>query len=333
MDSRQTFRALIVEEKNGRYTRKIGMKSISDLPPGDVIIKVRYSSLNYKDALSAIGNKGITRNYPHTPGIDAAGTIVESKVPQFTLNQQVLVTGFDLGMNTPGGFGEYIRVPADWVVPLPKGLTLEQAMMFGTAGLTAGMGVFKLQQGGVLPSNGPVLVTGATGGVGSLSVAILAHLGYETIAVSGKPDAADWLDKLGAARILARKALATDNLKPLLPKQWAGAIDTVGGPILATVLRSTNRHGIVACCGNVASPKLELTVYPFILRGISLMGIDSATSPMELRLKVWENLAGPWKPGRLSEMVQKIDLDQLNSTIELMLNSKHKGRFVVSLEQ
>ncbi len=328
----QTFRALVVEEKDGRFTRKISLRSIADLPSGDVLIKVLFSSLNYKDALSATGNKGVTRSYPHTPGIDAAGIVVQSKVPQFSPGQKVLVTGYDLGMNTSGGFGQYIQVPWNWIVPLPEGLSLQESMMLGTAGFTAGIGVFKLRQAGLMPADGPIVVTGASGGVGSLAVTILSRLGYRVLAVSGKPDATGWLKQLGASEVLPRQELTRETTKPLLPKRWKGAIDTVGGRMLATVLRCTDRHGIVACCGNVASAKLELTVYPFILRGIALMGIDSATSPMQLRLKVWEKLAGPWKPPNLHIMVRKIGLDQLDSSIDLMLNSGHTGRFLIQLQ-
>ena len=332
MKNEKTFRAMVVEEADGHFVRKIRTRSTKDLPDGDVLIKVHFSSLNYKDALSASGNKGVTRKYPHTPGIDAAGIVVESKVADFEPGRKVLVTGYDLGMNTAGGFGQYIQVPAEWVVPLPEGLSLEESMMLGTAGFTAGIGVYKLRRAGLMPADGPVLVTGASGGVGSLAVAILSGLGYHVLAASGKPDAAGWLEQLGAAKVLTRRDVLDESPKPLLPKRWKGAIDTVGGPVLATVLRSTDRHGVVACCGNVASARLELTVYPFILRGISLLGIDSATSTMDLRLKVWHKLAGPWKPAGLDSMVTKIGLEQLDSTIDLMLRSGHTGRFLVQLD-
>ena len=258
----ETFNALIVEAGEDKtYVRQIKKRRVDDLPEGDVLIRVNYSSLNYKDALSAIGNKGVTRSYPHTPGIDAAGTVVDSRGGAFKKGDSVLVTGYDLGMNTSGGFGQYVRVPAGWVVPLPQGLTLKESMIFGTAGFTAGMGILFLSER-VKPEDGPVLVTGATGGVGSVSVAVLAKLGYTVAAVTGKPDEAAFLNGLGASQIVARADAADTSGRPLLKTQWAGVVDTVGGEILATGIKSTNPWGTVTCCGNVASPDLPLTVFP-----------------------------------------------------------------------
>ena len=329
----ETFNAMVVEAgENKTYVRQIKKRAVDDLPDGDVLIRVNYSSLNYKDALSAIGNKGVTRSYPHTPGIDAAGTVVESRVGAFKKGDPVLVTGYDLGMNTSGGFGQYVRVPAAWVVPLPQGLTLKESMIFGTAGFTAGMGILFLTER-VKPADGPVLVTGATGGVGSVSVAVLAKLGYTVAAVTGKTEEAAFLNSLGASQIVARADAADTSGRPLLKTQWAGVVDTVGGEILATAIKSTHPWGTVTCCGNVASPDLPLTVFPFILRGVRLIGIDSQNCPMDVRLKVWKHLAGAWKVDSLHDLCKEISLNGLNENIDMILKGLQKGRVVVNLDE
>jgi acrylyl-CoA reductase (NADPH) len=327
-----SFRAMVVEETRDRgFVRQITEKKIHDLPKGDVLIKVHYSSLNYKDALSATGNKGVTRRYPHTPGIDAAGTVEDSDVTAFNPGDTVLVTGYDLGMNTSGGFGQYIRVPADWVVPLPSGLSLETCMIFGTAGFTAGLSLDKLIEAGVTPDAGDILVTGASGGVGSMAVALLAHCGYSVVAISGKPQAEQMLMDLGARQVMGREVVTDASAKPLLFQRWAACVDTVGGEVLACALRSTRRHGVVTCCGNVASAELHMTVYPFILRGITLFGIDSATTDMPLRRKIWNNFAGPWKLSNLHTFSSTIDLDDLDQHIEKILAGVQMGRRAVRL--
>ncbi|MBC2712217.1 MAG: YhdH/YhfP family quinone oxidoreductase [Desulfosarcina sp.] len=327
----KTFNALVVDAGEGNsYVRQIKKRTVDDLPDGDVLIRVHYSSLNYKDALSATGNKGVTRNYPHTPGIDAAGLVAESKADAFAKGDQVLVTGYDLGMNTAGGFGQYVRVPAGWVVPLPDGLSLKESMIYGTAGFTAGMSILFLTER-INPEDGPVLVTGATGGVGSVSVAILAKLGYTVAAVTGKTSGEAFLKGLGAADIIGRSRAADTSGRPLLKAQWAGVVDTVGGEILTTAIKSTQPWGTVTCCGNVASPDLSLTVFPFILRGIRLIGIDSQNCPMGIRLKVWENLTGPWKIDGFKELSKEISLDGLSDNIDLILKGQQKGRVVVDL--
>lgn len=327
------FTALVVEEgADKHFTREIKQKTISDLPEGDVLIKVHYSSLNYKDALSATGNKGVTRSYPHTPGIDAAGEVAQSQSSAFKEGDRVLVTGYDLGMNTDGGFGQYIRVPADWVVPLPETLTLKESMIFGTAGFTAALSLHKLLQAGVKPDDGEILVTGASGGVGSLAVALLANLGYRVVAASGKPHAKDLLTAIGAQEVVGREATTDDGKKPLLTQRWAGVIENVGGNILSYALRSTKTHGIVTCCGNVASAELNLTVYPFILRGVTLFGVDSATSDMAIRRNLWQLLGGDWKIDHLERLAREITLNDLNQEIDKILASQQIGRCVVSLE-
>ncbi|HSO20562.1 MAG TPA: YhdH/YhfP family quinone oxidoreductase [Desulfosarcina sp.] len=326
-----TFKALVVSAgEDNAYKREILQRRVDDLPDGDVLIRVNYSSLNYKDALSAVGNKGVTRSYPHTPGIDAAGTVAQSRVERFKAGDPVLVTGYDLGMNTAGGFGQFVRVPAEWVVPLPAGLSLKESMIYGTAGFTAGMGVYFLTET-VKPQDGPVLVTGATGGVGSVSVAVLARLGYSVAAVTGKTAEEAFLKRIGASRIVDRADAADTSGRPLLKGQWAGVVDTVGGEILATAIKSTQAWGTVTCCGNVASPDLPLTVFPFILRGVRLIGIDSQNCPMDLRLKVWENLSGPWKIEGLDRLCTEISPDRLSENIDLILKGRQTGRVVVNL--
>ncbi len=325
-----SYKALIVEEpEKNKFIRQIKTANIQDLPKGDVLIRVLYSSLNYKDALSATGNRGVTRQYPHTPGIDAAGIVEESLVDTIQKGEKVIVTSYDLGMNTSGGFGQYIRVPGEWVVKLPQGLDLKQSMILGTAGFTAGMSIFKLIQT-IRPEHGDILVTGATGGVGSLACGILSHLGYSVTAVSGKTDTT-LLKNLGVKHSINRKDFLKNTESPILKPQWAGVIDTAGGNILATAIKSTKQDGIVTCCGNVASPDLPTTVFPFILRGISLLGIDSQHCPMDFRSIVWEKLASEWKFDYLDSIYEEIVLDQLNDKIQLILKGKLKGRTLVNL--
>ncbi len=327
-----TFKAYIVEEKDGEFVAEVKGKTLSDLPQREVLIKVQYSSLNYKDALSASGNKGVTRNYPHTPGIDAAGFVISSESESFKANDKVIVTSYDLGMNTAGGFGQFIRVPAAWVIPLPENLSMKEAMILGTAGLTAGMSVLKLIQQ-VKPEDGPIAVSGATGGVGALSVAILKKLGYSVTAITGKESEKDYLTSLGAENVLLRKDIESFDNKPLLKPLFAGGIDTVGGVILQNLIKTTSPLGAITCCGNVASPKLELTVFPFILRGISLIGIDSQNFPMADRIEVWNKLANDWKPEHLDHSCTEIGLSELSDKIQLMLQGQLKGRTVLNLNK
>jgi putative YhdH/YhfP family quinone oxidoreductase len=325
-----TYKAMVVEEiEKNKFTRQIRELQVRDLPDNDVLVRVLYSSLNYKDALSATGNRGVTRAYPHTPGIDAAGIVEESRAASVKKGEKVIVTSYDLGMNTKGGFGQYIRVPADWVVKMPQGLDEKQSMIFGTAGFTAGMSVFKLTQT-ITPEHGDILVTGATGGVGSMAVAILSRLGYSVMALSGKPDTG-FLTGLGAKAVLPRKDFLADTASPILKPRFAGAVDTVGGDILATAVKSVGQEGIVTCCGNVASPDLPLNVYPFILRGVSLLGVDSQHYPMDLRTLIWGKLAWEWKFEGLDRIYDEIDLYGLSGKIDLILKGELKGRTLVNL--
>lgn len=327
----KTFRAMVVREEDKVFTRSIEVRALEQLPEGDVLVKVCYSSLNYKDGLSASGNRGVTKTYPHTPGIDACGVVEDSRSSDFAPGDEVVVTSYDLGMNTSGGFGQYIKVPADWVVPLPSGLSLRESMVYGTAGFTAAMSVFALNQQ-VKPGDGPVLVTGATGGVGSLAVAILSKLGYEVTAVTGKSEAGEFLHRLGSKNIVSREDATEGSDRPLLKTRWAGVIDTVGGEILTAAIKATQLQGVVTCCGNVASPELPLNVFPFILRGVSLVGIDSQNCPMEHRRKVWRLMAEAWKPDQLEELYREVDLDGLDTEIDLILAGRQTGRVVVNLD-
>jgi len=325
------FKAFVVEEHGDKYSGSIQTQSTDNLPDNDLLIKVHYSSLNYKDALSAIGNKGVTKTYPHTPGIDAVGTIVRSKTEQFLEGENVIVTSYDLGMNTAGGFGQYISVPADWAVKLPDEMTMKEAMILGTAGLTAGMSVLRLSEL-IKPEDGNIVVSGATGGVGALSVAILAKLGYRVEAISGKTQEQDFLLTLGAQDVISRDDFQKEDSRPVLKSCFAGAVDTVGGTILENIIKSTQPMGVITCCGNVASAKLNITVYPFILRGVSLIGIDSQNYPMKYREIVWNKLAGDWKPDTLLELYSEISPAELSDSIDLMLTGKLKGRTIVNLE-
>lgn len=329
---KETFKAfLVTQTESGQFHTGIAEKTWDELPAGDVLIRVHYSSLNYKDALSATGNPGVTKKFPHVPGIDAAGTVVTSASPQFQPNQEVAVTGFDLGMNTWGGFAEYIRVPAEWVVPLPQGLTLRESMILGTAGFTAALCTDALEQNSITPAEGDILVTGATGGVGSIAVSILAKLGYSVVAVTGKKSQHSYLMSLGASSVLSREEVDDKSGKPLLKERWAGAVDSVGGNILATAVKSAKYSGCVVACGLVSGADLVTTVYPFILRGVRLIGIDSAKCSLSKRLAIWGKLAGDWKPAGLEKMVTAITLEELPEKIDAILKGKTVGRVLVVL--
>lgn len=326
------YKALVAEESGDDFSFKIKHLSLAALPENEVLIKVSYSSLNYKDALSASGNRGITRHYPHTPGIDACGMVVSSSVDSFKAGDKVLVCGYDLGMNTFGGFGQYIRVPASWVMHLPEGLSSMESMMLGTAGFTAGLALYMMEQNAQKPENGPVLVTGAGGGLGSLAIAILSKAGYSTIAASGKHQDRAYFSALGASEIIPREQVNDTSEKMLLRPRWAGAIDTVGGNILSTAARACQRHGNIAVCGNASSHELPLTVFPFILNGINLLGIDSATCPMSLRIKIWKKLSHEWKPSSLDKIAEMITLEQLPNNISKILKGEIKGRKVIKID-
>ncbi len=310
-------------------TAGVEMVSENDLPPGEVLVHVAYSSLNYKDAMACQGHPGIVRSFPHVPGIDCAGTVVESAAGECQPGDEVLVTGYELGSGRWGGFARYVRVPAEWVVRLPEGLSAREAMVYGTAGFTAAQCVTAIVERGIRPEDGPVVVTGATGGVGALSVAILAKLGYAVAAVTGKAARHDWLRDLGATRILERDEIVDASDRPLLAARWAAAVDTVGGRPLETILRATRYRGCVAACGLVAGPELALSVYPFILRGVTLAGIDSAKCPRPQRLEMWRRLAGEWRVANLGRLAEEVSLDELGERVSEMLAGRHAGRTLV----
>jgi putative YhdH/YhfP family quinone oxidoreductase len=327
----QTFKAMVVSETAEKtFVREIKQRALNDLPAGELIIEVKYSSLNYKDALSATGNKGVTRKYPHTPGIDAAGVVVDSTTKLITVGDQVTVTGFDLGMNTSGGFGQYISVPALWATKLPQGLTLKDSMSYGTAGLTAALCIIRLMASGLSKDAGEVLVTGATGGVGSVAVAILAKLGFTVVAATGKSSEHEFLTELGAKAIISREESNDTSGRPLQKPRWAGVVDTVGGNILATALKTTKYGGLVAACGNAMSHELNVNVFPFILRGVSLLGVDSVEIPMRARQMAWNKLAGEWRVN-IGSIITEVSLEGLSPKIDEILKGGIRGRVVVAL--
>ncbi|VXD00285.1 putative quinone oxidoreductase YhfP [Pseudomonas sp. 8Z] len=326
------FKALLVSETaDGSFQRQVTQRRLSDLADGELLIRVRYSSLNYKDALSASGNRGVTKQYPHTPGIDAGGVVEASSVGEFAVGDEVIVTGYDLGMNTAGGFGQYIRVPAAWAIKRPQGLSLREAMLLGTAGLTAALCVDKLERAGVAPQDGLVLVTGATGGVGSVAVMLLKKLGYRVAAATGKADQADFLRSLGADEIVTREELQQGVERPLLKERWAAAVDTVGGDILFNVVKSLRHSGSVACCGLTAGVAFQASVLPFILRGVNLLGVDSVELPLVVKASMWDKLSLQWKLD-LEPLAQEVALEALPTAIEQILAGGMVGRVVVRLD-
>ena len=321
----------MVEQVEQTTRLEITSLTLHDLPAGEVTIAVEYSSLNFKDAMACQGHRGIIGSLPHVPGIDAAGVVLESTSPDYQPGNRVLVTGYDLGQKHWGGWAQRIRVPATWVVPLPSGLSTREAMILGTAGFTAAQSVVALQRNGVLPEQGEVLVTGATGGVGSMGVKLLAHLGYQVVAVTGKLDQQDALRQAGATRVVSREEVSNDSTRPMLSAQWAGAIDTVGGQMLTSLLRGTQFGGCVTTCGLVAGAELNMTVYPFILRGISLCGVASAECPYPQRLAIWKRLSTDWKPRTLPHMVTEVTLRELPEQVDRMQTGHSLGRVVVRL--
>jgi NADPH2:quinone reductase len=327
----QTFRAYRVHEAGGVVTARLEALVIDDLAAGEVVINACYSSVNYKDALAATGKGRIMRRFPLVGGVDVAGIVAESADPRFTPGDEVLVTGCGLGESHDGGFSEVVRVPADWVVPLPAGLSLFDAMALGTAGFTAALAIDRLEQNGQQPALGPVVVTGATGGVGSIGIDLLSGRGYEVIALTGKPDAGDYLRGLGARRVLERQALETGK-RPLEKAQWGGAIDNVGGEMLAWLLRTTRPWGSIASIGMAGGIDVPATVMPFILRGVSVLGVTSANCPMERRRRIWQRLVTDLRPARLAAVVaDTVSLDELPGVFEHLLAGNHRGRFVVTM--
>ncbi len=321
------YSAYYVEEIDGAFSASISELELQKPDDGFVQIKVSHSSLNYKDALSASGNKGVTRNYPFVPGIDAAGTIADANSSEFTDGDEVIVTGYDMGMNTPGGFGEYINVPAEWVVKKPSNLSSLEAMSIGTAGITAAASVLKIQESSKA-SDLPVLISGATGGVGSISVMLISKLGKEVSALTGKPSSTDFLNSIGANNIIMRDEYLESPAKAMERPLFSSAIDTVGGNVLSKMLPQISPHGVIACCGNVAGIEVNTTVFPFILRGITLAGIDSAESPIEFKTSIWNKFADEWKLD-LSSMIRVVFKENLQQEIDLILEGGQQGRVVL----
>ena len=307
--------------------------TLDDLDPGAVVIRVAYSDVNYKDALAATGKGKILRRASCVGGIDLAGTVVSSENGQFKKGDAVVGVGFDLGVSHHGGYAQYARVPAGWLTKLPQGLTLWDAMAFGTAGYTAGIAIVRMEHEGLKPSSGPVLVNGATGGVGSIAVASLARLGYHVVALTGKESEADWLKKLGAKEILLRKTLNLEKIKPLDKSTWAGAVDSLGGDVLSWICSTMKDNGVIASIGLAASPNLNTTVMPFILRGARLLGINSGESSNDVRDTVWRRLATDMKPPLLKEMARTVPFSQLPTVFDDFINGKVTRRVVVDLEE
>ncbi len=327
------FKALRVFEEQGTVRSALAELSPDEVGGGEVVIRNAYSSVNYKDALAATGAGRIMKRFPLVGGVDVAGTVESSVDPRFKPGDPVLVTGYGFGVEHDGGYAAYSRVPADWVVPLPKGLGPFQAMAIGTAGFTAALSVLRMEHNGLTPGSGPVIVTGATGGVGSLAVDMLAGKGYEVVALSGKEDKVDYLQELGAARVLSRHGLEMGE-KPLEKSQWAGAVDTVGGKTLAWLTRTMQYQGVIAACGLAGGVEFDTTVMPFILRGVSLLGIDSVQCPMAQRLEVWRRLGGDLSPRHIEEIVSRVvSLEELPAMFGDFLAGKVTGRIVVDLSR
>ena len=327
-----TFTAFVVNKKEEDFTAAFQQLTPADLPPGEVLIKVAYSSVNYKDGLASIPEGKIVRRYPFVPGIDLAGVVIESSDARFQAGDEVIVTSYGLGVSSYGGFSEYARVRADWVVPLPAGLTLKEAMALGTAGFTAALAVHKLVHNGLNPQHGPVLVTGATGGLGSIAVSILKNLAYTVAASTGKESEHDYLKALGADEILTREETTAESNRPLEKERWAGSVDAVGGTTLAYLLRTTKYGGSIASCGNTGGPNFGTTVFPFILRGNNLLGIDSVNCPMELRRQVWAHLASDYKPTHLLDLIgHEVPLANLPQVLATVLKGGVRGRTIVKV--
>jgi putative YhdH/YhfP family quinone oxidoreductase len=327
----QTFKAYRTFEDNKVVSSRFVEMSTDALDPGDVVIRTKYSTINYKDALSYNGSGKIMRKYPTNAGIDAAGTVESSADPRFKAGDKVIVTGYDLGVAHDGGYAERIRVPADWVVRRPESMTAFDAMTLGTAGFTAALAITVMEHNGLKPANGPVAVTGATGGVGSVAIEILAKIGYHVVAITGKAEEADYLKDIGAKEVLLRQSLDLGRIRPLDRATFAGAIDNLGGDILAWLLSSSKVAGTVAAVGLAADYKLNTTVMPFILRGVHLLGVDSVNCPMPMRQRIWNKLAMEWRPDRVHDQVRTIDFDELPTHFDPYIKGLVRGRTVVRI--
>jgi acrylyl-CoA reductase (NADPH) len=325
------FKAYRIHEIEKKVVARFEEVSLDDLDAGEIVVRVAYSSVNYKDALAATGAGKIIRRFPCVGGIDLSGTVVESSDARFRKGDAIICTSYDLGVSHDGGYAEYARVRADWVVPMPKGLNLLEAMALGTAGYTVGLAVVRMETNGLKPANGPVIVSGATGGVGSIAVDVLSRLGYDVVALTGKVAEADYLKRLGAKEVMLRQSLDLSKIKPLDKAMWAGAVDSLGGEVLAWMVSTMKPGGTIASIGLAASINLNTTVTPFILRGVSLLGIDSGYTPMPLRQEVWRRLATDMRPAHLKELARTIAFEQLPQIFDSFIKAAAKGRIVVDM--
>lgn len=327
----QRFKAFRTTEDASMFTSSVQEIPFDTLPTNEVLVKVHYSGINYKDLLSARGNKGVTKNYPHTPGIDAAGVVVSDTSGKFMPGDEVVVMGYDLGMNTDGGFAEYISVPADWVLIKPERFTLRETMLIGTSGFTAALGISKMLRMGQKPEDGALVVTGATGGVGAFAVQMLAKLGFDVICVTGKSEMSDSLIQLGAKQVISRSDFMVPKEKPLVRPRFGGGIDTVGGDMLVSLLKQLGKSGSVATCGNVGGAELNMTVLPFILNGINLLGINAADTPMKVRKEVWDLLSEAVSPEQVATLGKEITLEEIADAMDEISCGTHTGRFLIRL--
>ncbi|GAB1234337.1 oxidoreductase [Ferrigenium sp. UT5] len=325
------FRAFRIFDEDGKSQGRLVDLALDDLDPGEVLFRVAYSAVNYKDALAATGTGKVIRRFPCVGGVDAAGVVDSSADPRFKAGDPVLVTGYDMGVAHDGGFAEYARVPADWVVPLPQGLSLFEAMALGTAGFTAALAIHRLEQNELTPEAGRVIVTGATGGVSGLAIQMLAQLGYHVVAMTGKEQEGGYLESLGAREILLRSTVDLNGTRPLEKAQWAGALDAVGGTTLAWLTRSMQQDGAIASFGNAGGVELHTTVFPFILRGVKLLGVDSALTAMPLRRMIWQRLANDLRPLHLHDMIRRVPLADLAHVFPAMIAGQARGRTVVEI--
>jgi len=325
------FKAYRIFDEDGKVASRFVDMKLDELDPGEVVVKVAYSSVNFKDALAATGAGKIIRRFPCNGGIDLSGTVEKSSDPRFKPGDEVIATSYDIGVSHDGGYAEYCRVPADWVVPMPKGLDPYSSMVLGTAGFTAGLAVERMEHEGLKPGNGPVIVTGATGGVGSIAVDILAANDYHVVALTGKEAQTDYLKKLGAAEVMLRSSLDLSKIRPLSKETWAGAVDNLGGDVLSWIASTMKVAGALASIGLAASHEFNTTVMPFILRGVSLLGIDSVNAAMNVRAKVWQRLATDLRPRHLDAMATDVAFADLPGVFGKVLKSQVKGRTVIRI--
>ena len=324
-----TYKGYLVEEIDGSYVGSVKDIDIPEINDGNVLIKVNYSSLNYKDALASSGAKGVVKSYPFVPGIDVAGEVIESKSSKFSEGDKVLATGYKIGMSEFGGFGEIVHLPDNWIIKMPKNLSSYDAMTYGTAGLTAAASVKKITDLCNFNS-GPALVSGATGGVGSISVGILSKLGVEVHVITGKPDEAEVLSKMGAIKIIPRDDFMSEPVRALDKGIYNSAVDTVGGDILSNLIPSMKYGGVITCCGNVAGPSFNATVYPFILRANHLVGIDSAETPISIKSEIWSKFSSEWYIDDIDNLYKSVSINEIVTEIEKILNGEQVGRVILS---